>query len=80
MEEKGKHEGNLRMLSAIGSRGSVPPEPPGLHRMPSRLVCLSDRRWVFSYWLRVAARKVNPTPTSQVALVVRQRGPLLRRL
>ena len=34
---------------------------------------------MFSYWLRVAAREVNPTPTSQVALV-RQRGPLLRRL
>lgn len=78
--KEGKHEGNLRMLSAIGSRGLSSTGTSGLHRMSSRLVCLSDRRWVFSCWLRLLLGKVNPTPTSQVALVVRQRGPLLRRL
>lgn len=59
-EEQGKHEAHLRVLSAIGSRGSIPPEPPGLYSMSPRLVCPSDRRWAFSPWWRVAARRVNP--------------------
>lgn len=50
MKEEGKHEGNLRMLSATGSRGPVPPEPPGLHRMPIRLVWVTGDGCFLTGW------------------------------